>query len=101
MKRKKKAYTINLDYFLAKRLQAIKSIKKGDVDIGYELYLPILEKVKELEKKYKINSDCWKYIKNCDQCNDGKLVLRKGQKGDFLGCTNYPKCKKIEKINGK
>ena len=98
MSRKKKSYTVSLDYYLVKRLQAIKSIKKGEVDIGFELYLPILNKIKELEGKYNISSECWKYIKNCDKCNDGKLVLRKGKSGDFLGCTNYPKCKKTEKL---
>jgi ssDNA-binding Zn-finger/Zn-ribbon topoisomerase 1 len=29
---------------------------------------------------------------SCPKCNDGKLVKRKG-KTEFLGCSNYPKCK--------
>ena len=28
----------------------------------------------------------------CPKCG-GKLLQRKGQYGDFLGCSNYPKCK--------
>lgn len=28
----------------------------------------------------------------CPRCG-GKLVLRKGKYGEFLGCSNYPKCK--------
>ena len=29
----------------------------------------------------------------CPTCGDGKLVKRKGKKGDFWGCSTYPKCK--------
>lgn len=31
----------------------------------------------------------------CPNCKEGKLVARKGRKtnNDFLGCSNYPKCK--------
>ncbi|MFW6220045.1 MAG: DNA topoisomerase I [Nanoarchaeota archaeon] len=38
----------------------------------------------------------------CPVCNKGKMVLRKGFYGEFLGCNNYPKCKTMMKIvNGK
>jgi DNA topoisomerase I len=38
----------------------------------------------------------------CPVCKEGKMVLRKGFYGDFLGCNNYPKCKTMMKIvNGK
>lgn len=33
----------------------------------------------------------------CPQCG-GKLVLRNGKYGEFLGCTTYPKCKFIRNI---
>lgn len=33
----------------------------------------------------------------CPQCG-GKLVLRNGEYGEFLGCTSYPRCKFINKI---
>jgi DNA topoisomerase-1 len=28
----------------------------------------------------------------CDQCG-GNMVVRRGRRGYFLGCSNYPKCK--------
>jgi len=28
---------------------------------------------------------------NCPKCK-GSMVARKGPKGDFFGCSNYPKC---------
>ena len=33
----------------------------------------------------------------CPRCG-GKLVNRKGQYGDFLGCSNFPKCKYTKKL---
>ncbi|MBN2880733.1 DNA topoisomerase I [Candidatus Woesearchaeota archaeon] len=35
--------------------------------------------------------------KDCPKCK-GKLVLRKSIYGQFLGCSNYPKCKYTERI---
>ena len=36
----------------------------------------------------------------CPKCG-GKLVERKGKYGDFLGCSNYPRCKYTWKLNKK
>lgn len=33
----------------------------------------------------------------CPRC-EGKLVLRKGKFGEFLGCSNYPKCKFTKEV---
>ncbi len=42
-----------------------------------------------------------KIEKKCPKC-DGNLVLRSSIYGKFYGCSNYPKCKHIEKLeNGK
>ena len=42
-------------------------------------------RIKELESKYR-----------CPKCG-GMLVKRKGPYSEFFGCSNYPKCKYIEK----
>jgi len=34
----------------------------------------------------------------CQNCEDGKLALRKSARGYFLGCDQYPKCKTVVKI---
>ncbi len=34
----------------------------------------------------------------CPTCKKGKMVLRKGFYGEFLGCNRYPKCKTMMKI---
>lgn len=33
------------------------------------------------------------YVKPCPKCGTGHLVIKHGKKVDFLGCTNYPKCR--------
>ena len=38
-----------------------------------------------------------KIIKPCPEC-DGGLIKKRGKFGYFLGCTNYPTCKHMEKI---
>ena len=37
----------------------------------------------------------------CPRCDTGKLVLKKGKYGEFLGCTNYPECKYTKQIQNK
>ena len=51
-----------------------------------------------------INPDCKSKKTNgtvkekpCPKC-DGTLILRKSVYGEFMGCSNYPKCKQTEKI---
>jgi len=34
----------------------------------------------------------------CPRCHSS-LVLREGMYGEFYGCSNYPKCKFIKKID--
>ena len=36
----------------------------------------------------------------CPKCG-GRLIERKGKYGDFLGCSNYPRCKYTWKLNKK
>ncbi|WEG11161.1 NERD domain-containing protein [Pullulanibacillus sp. KACC 23026] len=47
-------------------------------------------KTKQQEIKAKIQA------RQCPKCG-GQLVKRKGKYGEFLGCSNYPKCRFIEK----
>lgn len=43
-----------------------------------------LEKEKELQKEFK--------DEKCDKCG-GQMVVKRGRFGEFLACSNYPKCK--------
>ncbi|MBK1685018.1 topoisomerase DNA-binding C4 zinc finger domain-containing protein [Rhodoferax fermentans] len=35
----------------------------------------------------------------CPTCGEGFLVLRKGQYGSVMGCTNYPACRHTRNLN--
>ena len=41
------------------------------------------------------------YVKPCPKCKTGHLVLKHGKKVDFLGCTNFPKCRHHEWLTEK
>lgn len=34
----------------------------------------------------------------CEKCN-GKMIVRSGPRGQFLGCSNFPKCKHTREVN--
>ena len=41
------------------------------------------------------------YVKKCPHCKTGYLVVKKGRKTSFLGCTNFPKCRYHEWLDDK
>ncbi len=56
------------------------------------------ENGEKVAKKEYVEAD---YIKDCPSCHKGHLVLKHGKKVDFLGCTNYPKCRYHEWLSKK
>jgi DNA topoisomerase-1 len=38
--------------------------------------------------------------RKCPACSDGKMHLKLGKFGAFLGCTNYPDCKHTRQLDG-
>ena len=36
--------------------------------------------------------------RSCESCQVGKLIIKKGRFGDFIGCSNYPACNFTERI---
>ena len=34
----------------------------------------------------------------CNKCDDGILLPKKGKFGNFMGCSNYPNCRKTQQI---
>ena len=66
--------------------------------MGRELYKEIEGKISEIEKRFNLSKDTWKYMKKCPKC-DSNLVPRAGKNGKFMGCYNYPKCDYTEKYH--
>ncbi len=52
-------------------------------------------------KKEAHDIETGKEQKKCPDCKEGFLVLRSSIYGQFLGCSNYPKCKYTERLTGK
>lgn len=97
MKKNKKIYSVNLPLNLVNRLQFLKRLKKGKIDMGNEASSLFYKLVNELEKKNGLNNESWKKHKKCPEC-ESYLIIKKGKNGKFYGCFNYPKCRHTESI---
>jgi len=87
-------FTANME----KDLDKIAQGKKEWVPIIREFYKWF---ARILENKYQQVEKLSKPIeKKCPQCGHN-LIIRISRFGKFLGCSNYPKCKHIEKIKNR
>lgn len=85
---------INISYTreLEKDLDLIANGKLDDIEFIKAFYEQLEASIKKVDPVSAIKVD-----KVCPDC--GKpLVVRKGKYGEFLGCSGYPKCKHMEKI---
>lgn len=69
--------------------------KKGKIFVACSGY-PDCKYIKGQDETKKVVDES-QYVKSCPKCN-GHLVVKKGKISDFLGCTNFPKCRYMEKI---
>lgn len=83
-------YTANLEMSLDK----ISEGKLNDIDFLKFFYRELEVNISK-EEKENTGSD-----KICPNCG-GNLVIRKGKYGNFLACSNYPKCTYTEKLDKK
>ena len=60
-------------------------------------YRPYADWTNEEKTKIKENKTLEEQM-ICPKCH-GSLIERNGKYGPFIGCSNYPKCKFIKKIN--
>ena len=58
-------------------------------------------KGKEEKEKAKPGYTEQDYVKPCPSCGTGHLVVKHGRRVDFLGCTNFPKCRYHEWLTPK
>lgn len=84
-------YTANME----KDLDAIAEAKKNNIDVLHEFYdkfAPLVDDAfKNMEKKPAEQTG-----EICPECGSN-LVKRKSKYGEFVACSNYPKCKYIKK----
>jgi ssDNA-binding Zn-finger/Zn-ribbon topoisomerase 1 len=70
--------------------------------IGVEDAVASAEEVKTaLAKAVKIQAKPSPVVKvverPCSQCQEGKIVLKRGRYGEYMGCSEYPACRYVEK----
>ncbi len=88
-------YTANME----SDLDDIAEAKKDNIKVLHEFYdkfAPIMDDaLKNMTKKAPTGTG-----EICPECGNA-LVIRKGKYGEFVACSNYPKCKYIKKDNKK
>jgi len=74
---------------------------KGAIDETSELriteVIEVLDKV--LEPHLFPTTDTVKNARVCISCSDGRLNLKLGKHGPFIGCSNYPTCRHTRPLN--
>ncbi|SHO80769.1 DNA topoisomerase I [hydrothermal vent metagenome] len=64
-----------------------------------EFYYPFMQKIEEGKKSIKSLKVAIPTGEKCPQC-EGELLLRKGRYGEFIACSNFPKCKYTKNVDG-
>lgn len=81
---------------MEKRLDSIEDGSIEPVTILDTYYKELIKMIEQVDlTKEKENYLEHTEIK-CDKCEDGHFVVRNGRQGEFLGCSNYPKCKGLK-----
>lgn len=71
-------------------------------EVGKKEFSEVLEVLNQKVGKRVFGLDEKGHIKNnCPLCKDGKLGLRLGKFGAFVGCSNYPECKQTLPLFGE
>lgn len=87
----------------------VKIPKRGDIvvlektDDGW----PVLEVEMRKDQKEELSTNPARHVKEthplegtkCEKCEKGTLVLRSSFYGKFLGCSKYPKCRNLIKLD--
>lgn len=73
--------------------------KKEWQSVLKEFYTPFVQKIEEGKKSIKSLKVAKPTGENCPECGS-ELLLRKGRYGEFIACSNYPKCKYTKNVDG-
>ncbi|MBO6056088.1 MAG: type I DNA topoisomerase [Alphaproteobacteria bacterium] len=58
----------------------------------------VIDKLNESMEKFLFMSD-GKVSRQCPECKEGELSLKIGRFGSFIGCSRYPECKYVRKLD--
>lgn len=88
--------------FTANMEEELDEVAEGNTSwqtILKEFYTPFLQKVEEGKTNIKSLKVAIPTGENCPKC-ESELLLRKGRYGEFIACSNFPKCKYTKNADG-
>ncbi len=88
--------------FTATMEETLDKVAEGETDwqtILKEFYTPFMHKIEEGKKNIKSLKVATPTGENCPKCGS-ELLLRKGRYGEFIACSNFPKCKYTKNTDG-
>ncbi len=88
--------------FTAKMEETLDRVAAGEENwqkILKEFYTPFMQKIEEGKKNIKSQKVAIPTGENCPKCG-AELLLRKGRYGEFIACSNFPKCKYTKNTDG-
>lgn len=88
--------------FTANMEETLDEVAEGNTSwqtILKDFYTPFLQKVEDGKKNIKSLKIAIPTGENCPKC-ESELLLRKGRYGEFIACSNFPKCKYTKNTDG-
>ncbi len=88
--------------FTAQMEETLDKVASGEANwqkILKDFYTPFMQKIEEGKKSIKSQKVAIPTGENCPKCG-AELLLRKGRYGEFIACSNFPKCKYTKNTDG-
>jgi len=82
-------FTSNME----EKLDLIAEGKENWQKVLKDFYEPFMKKIENGKKEIPSQKKVTPIGEKCPDCDDGELVIRKGRYGEFISCSNFPKCK--------
>jgi len=88
--------------FTSNMEEKLDKIGEGKLDwqkVLYDFYQPFIEQIEKGKENIKSQKIAIPIGKECPKCG-GELLRRKGRFGEFIACSNFPKCKYTTDLDG-
>ncbi|MEA3490332.1 MAG: type I DNA topoisomerase [Campylobacterota bacterium] len=89
--------------FTSNMEESLDEVGEGNIDwqkVLSDFYGPFMEKIESGKKDIKSLKVAIPTGEKCPDCGS-ELLLRKGRYGEFIACSNFPKCKYTKNVNGE